>query len=332
MERYFSAGLAASTSRVYSAGINKYLFMCHELSILPTPASEHLLCKFVTYLALNNISSNTIKVYLSGVRQLHIQDGLPPPPTTAMPKLAQVLKGIKTSQAETQPQSSWTQCLPITPEILCRIKAYWQQDPPSQDRIMLWAAFLTCFFGFFQSGEICTEKSESFDPSAELSVESVKVDNIVGPQVVWIWLSKSKSDQVKEGATINLLRMSDDLCPVAALLTWLIYRGNSPGPLFLFSSGSHLTHATFVGELQKATLGVGLDPNHYSGHSFCRGAATTAAASSILDSHIKLLGRWRSAAFQVYLKPSDHQMANLAARLSKQPPLVSSIYLQPQHP
>ena len=61
VERYFLAGLAASTSRVYSAGINKYLFMCHELSIPPTPASEHLLCKFVSYLALNNISSSTIK-------------------------------------------------------------------------------------------------------------------------------------------------------------------------------------------------------------------------------------------------------------------------------
>ena len=75
VECYFSAGLAASTSRVYSAGINKYLFLCHELSIPPTPASEHLLCKFVTYLALNNISSNTIKVYLSGVRQLHYPGG-----------------------------------------------------------------------------------------------------------------------------------------------------------------------------------------------------------------------------------------------------------------
>ena len=71
VERYFSAGLAASTSRVYSAGINKYLVMCHELSIPPTPASELLLCKFVTYLALHSISSSTIKVYLSGVRQLH---------------------------------------------------------------------------------------------------------------------------------------------------------------------------------------------------------------------------------------------------------------------
>ena len=237
-----------------------------------------------------------------------------------MPKLAQVLRGIKTSQAETQPQLSRSQRLPITPEILCRIKAYWQQDPPSQDRIMLWAAFLTCFFGFFRSGEICTEKSESFDPLAKLLVDRVKVDNIVDPQVVWIWLSKSKTDQAREGAAINLPRTSDDLCPVAALLTWIVYRGDSPGPLFLFRSGSHLTRAAFVRELRKALLGVGLDPNHYSGHSFRRGAATTAAASGIPDSHIKLLGRWRSAAFQVYLKPSDHQMANLAARLLGQSP------------
>ena len=91
-------------------------------------------------------------------------------------------------------------------------------------------------------------------------------------------------------------------------------------PIFLFRSGSHLTRAAFVRELWKALLGVGWDPNYYSGHSFRRGAATTAAASGIPDSHIKLLGRWRSEAFQVYLKPSDHQMANLVARLSGQSP------------
>ena len=290
--------------------------MCHKLSVPPTPASEHLLCKFVTYLALNKISSNTIKVYLSGVRQLHIREGLPPPPTANMAKLAQVLRGIKISQASTQPTSSRPPRLPITPEILRRIKVRWQQDPPSQDRIMLWAAFLTCFFGFFRSGEICAGHSESFDPSADLSVDNVKVDSVHNPRTIRIRLSKSKTDQLREGAVINLPRTEDDLCPVAALLTWLVYRGNSPGPLFFFRSGAHLTRPSMVVELRKALSEVGLDPNHFSGHSFRKGAATTAAAQGIPDSQIKLLGRWRSAAFQVYLNPSGQQIASLAARLS----------------
>ena len=308
--------------------------MCRRLAVHPTPTSEQLLCKFVTYLALNKISSNTIRVYLAGVRQLHIREGLPPPPTTAMARLAQVLRGIKSSQAKTELPSSRRQRLPITPQILRLVKTHWQQGPPSQDRIMLWAAFLTCFFGFFRSGEICTDRSNFFDPAGDLSVDNVKVDDIHNPHIVRIWLSKSKTDQAREGAMINLPRTGDDLCPVAAVLTWLVHRGNSPGPLFRFRSGAHLTRPTLVGELRKSLADIGLNPDHYSGHSFRKGAATTAAAQGIPDSQIKLLGRWRSSAFQVYLKPSDQQMASLAARLScsvpPQPRLVPSSRQQNQ--
>ena len=36
---------------------------------------------------------------------------------------------------------------------------------------MLWAAFLTCFFGFFRSGEICSNLAE---PSLEFCVDSLQ--------------------------------------------------------------------------------------------------------------------------------------------------------------
>ena len=149
MERCFSAGIANSTNGVYSAGISRYQATCNQFSIPTTPASEDTLRKFVTYLALNHVSVNIIKVYLAGVRQLHIQEGLPPPPTSEMAKLAQVLRSIRISQATSNQPASAKQRLPIAPEILQQVKAIWQQAPPSQDRIMLWAAFLTCFFGFF---------------------------------------------------------------------------------------------------------------------------------------------------------------------------------------
>lgn len=322
MERYFSAGLAESTARVYASGINRYLSMCRKLYTPPTPTSEELLCKFVTYLAMNNIASNTIKVYLSGVRQLHIRQGIPPPPPTAeMARLTQVLRGIKMTQAAER-RGAARQRLPITPDMLRQIKVRWQLEPPSKDRIMLWAAFLTCFFGFFRSGEICAKQSGAFDPSTDLSMDCVKVDNLLNPRVIQIRLAKSKTDQGREGAIINLPRTEDDLCPVAALLTWLVYRGNFPGPLFLFQSGAHLTRARLVEELRKAMERTGLEPNQFSGHSFRIGAATAAAARGIPDSQIKLLGRWKSAAFQLYLKPSGTQMAQLASRLSQVPALL----------
>ena len=56
VEQYFSAGLAPSTRRVYEAGSKKYLGFCEQLHYNPIPTSEQLLCKFVAYLATNDIS------------------------------------------------------------------------------------------------------------------------------------------------------------------------------------------------------------------------------------------------------------------------------------
>ena len=317
MDSYFSAGLASSTSRVYRTGINRYLEMCRQLSASPTPASEGLLYKFVAYLALNNIAFSTIKVYLSGVRQLHVREGHPPPPTTEVARLTQVLRGIKISQAASNQPNPARKRLPITPEILRQVKARWQQEPPSQDRIMLWAAFLTCFFGFFRSGEICSNRSEVFDPASDLLVDSVTIDSIHNPRLARIRLQTSKTDPFREGATITLPRTEDDLCPVAALLSWLIYRGKSSSPLFMLQSGAPLTRARLVNELRKVLADLGLEAELFSGHSFWRGAAMTAAARGIPDSQIKILGRWKSSAFQHYLQPSDGHVAHLAARLSQ---------------
>lgn len=86
---------------------------------------------------------------------------------------------------------------------------------------MLWAAFLTCFFGFFRLGEICSTQPEGFDPASDLSADSVMLDNICNPCRVRIRLQTSKIDPFREGAIITLPRMEDDLCPVTALLSWL---------------------------------------------------------------------------------------------------------------
>ena len=154
-----------------------------------------------------------------------------------------MLRGIKISQASGSQKAKAKQRLPITPEILRQIKARWKQVPPSQEKIMLWAAFLTCFFGFFQSGEICSEATggKELAETPDLSVDRVEIDNIRDPSMIRLHLCRSKTDPFREGTTINLPRTGDDLCPVAALLSWLVYRGPSPGPLFRTQSGAPLT-------------------------------------------------------------------------------------------
>jgi len=57
------------------------------------PASEKALCYFAAFLAKEKLKHKTIKVYLSGVRFLHISEGFSDPFQQPMNQLHHVLWG-----------------------------------------------------------------------------------------------------------------------------------------------------------------------------------------------------------------------------------------------
>jgi hypothetical protein len=66
--------------------------------------------------------------------------------------------------------------------------------------------------------------------------------------------------------------------------------------------------------MKEALISAGVDCSPYSGHSFRSGAATTAAKQGISDATIKMLGRWKSSAYQLYIE----QLAAYSRRLGGQ--------------
>ena len=68
---------------------------------------------------------------------------------------------------------------------------------------------------------------------------------------------------------------SSSLCPVAAILYYMVRHGATPGPFFVLSDASFLTRERFVWEVQEALLSAGLQSTNYAGRSFRIGATTT---------------------------------------------------------
>lgn len=64
----------------------------------PFPVSESVLCYFSSYLAAQNLSPQSIKKYLSGIRHMQVTIGLPEP--RALPHLRLVQAGIQRVHAE----------------------------------------------------------------------------------------------------------------------------------------------------------------------------------------------------------------------------------------
>ena len=105
-----------------------------------------MLLLFVLYLASLHLAYPTIKVYLSGVRSLHLSSGHHEQFSNHLtPRLHQVLKGIRKEAAGTRPARIRH---PITIQIMTGIKRVLLGNQQDYHNIMMWATCCLAFFGF----------------------------------------------------------------------------------------------------------------------------------------------------------------------------------------
>ena len=102
-----------------------------------------------------------------------------------------------------------------------------------------------------------------------------------------------------------------------AVLAYMAIRPRIPGPLFIHSDGTPLTRPKLVTEVRGALTGDGMDLSRYTGHSFRIGAASSAAQAGVPDSLIQTLGRWRSSAFQRYIRTPTSTLLSVPLRLTQ---------------
>ena len=239
----------------------------------------------------SSLKASSIKVYLSGVRSLHVENGLGNPLSNCL-RLEQVLRGIKRTQGLTSRPR-----LPITASVLRRI--YSPLDLRSYRDSLFWAACCTGFFVFLSSGEFTT--TGTYDPRVHFSLSDISVDRRTNPSVLFLRIKASKTDEFRKGHTLRLGRTNTSICAVQAFVHFLQLRGDLPGPLFVFENGTALSRDHLVSWTRDAMARLGLDGN-FSGHSFRIGAATTAAMVGIPDHLIKTMCRWLSDAYQMYIR------------------------------
>jgi hypothetical protein len=123
---------------------------------------------------------------------------------------------------------------------------------------------------------------------------------------VRVVLRYSKTDQVGRATVITICQYGDTmLCPVQALVDFKGIRPPTVGPLFMHFGGDPLSSYQFGYILKEAVKAIGLSPQSFSSHSFRIGAATSASICGCTDDQIKSMGRWKSSAFKLYIRP-DH--------------------------
>ena len=266
---------------------------------LDTPHSVHLcishhyqslkiLCKFIAWLALLGLAHSLIKVYLSSNSHLHLMrygadpDLAPTPRGSTGIKMAPGYNGLQ----YTAPAPANHELNDVLPQT--------SVGGSGAGRLQTHHALGSFMRKLLRLSPV--RRCHHTNPESVLPVRSpVHIGHLDGsrmaPTSVAIRITASKTDPFRLGINIQLGRTRGDLCPVAALLSYIALRGLHPGPLFTSREGIPLTRQALVKEIGSALASVGIDPSPFSGHSFRIGAAV---ADGVEDSVIKTLGRWQN--------------------------------------
>ena len=277
---------------------------------------------YVYYLVeVRGLRVATVNNYLSGIRQLHVTKGLQPPKLRDE-IVRQALKGRANMEVrERSCKESGSQGrLPMTIALMKLLKEKVRtSDLENSTKLMVWAVSTLLFFGAFRISELVSRHESTYDPDQTLLARDVRrVENEDGG-VLEIKLKCPKERKSGDPTVVDVFEAKGSLCPIKAFDKWSRKR-EAPGnlPLFCHEDGTPLTCRKF-NQYLKNLLGKhsNFAGGSISAHSFRAGITTILGSKGFSEEEIKLVGRWSSRAFAVYVKGQRTQRAVLARQLGK---------------
>ena len=256
---------------------------------------------------MQKIKPNTAKGYLNSLRSFHVENGL----TTSIfndPRIDLVIRGGKRVHGEGKRRIR----LPLTYDILLKIIREVSSD---LDGVNIECAICVAFAGFLRCGEFTWNWEPYTSSQYSLSRKHVKFHTNGS---VTLTLPASKTDPYRTGTAIQLAPTISPLCPVRALTKlFRLHPKGEDDPLFSRSIGGSFNRQFFIDKIKELLLQAGISTFGFSGHSIRKGAAVSAAANGISKDNIKLLGRWKSDAVDVYITElSEHDQINRNLQLN----------------
>lgn len=326
--------VAPSTKAVYDSALSTYKRYCllslgytGLVAALP-PISEDILMNFATHCHINlGLAHSTIKLYMCGLRFNYLINGLDNPFGTDMPRLHLLLRGIRRNDSKPQRLR-----LPITGQVLSQLISTLQRGVHGAfTDVMLQAVCTTAFFGFLRCAEFTC--GDHFDPDVNLCVSDVRFQK----DSACLQLKQSKTDPFRKGVTIRLFCNGTACCPTCHLHTYSLTRNkhvpprSDMDPFFVTEGGQPLARRAFLFLLKDTFLAANIVFDHYTGHSFRIGAATSSSATSRIGDHmIKTLGRWSSDSYCRYIRTTGSAIQAAQLALASTCSNKTSDFLQPE--
>ena len=296
IQQILAAALSNNTRKTYQNAIGNFLAFRSSWGLSNGwPAAITEIVAYIAHLNLQGAASSSICTYISAISYIHKINGWPDPSESFI--VSKMKEGCK----RLLPRQD-SRC-PITFKILEKLVSILPSVCPSRyEAVLFQAAFLLAFFGFLRVSEFMCSKKDVADTYA-VGVGDISFEQ-EGSLKLKVVLRHSKTDQRSKASMLTIEGHDiGQLCPVKAMLQYIECRTPWEGMLFRHFGGEPLSPQHFTSKLREGLRVLGLPALNFSAHSFRIGAATSAAMMGMTDDQIKSMGRWRSNAFKLYIRP-----------------------------
>jgi hypothetical protein len=329
-------GSAASLSdpSSYGSALRKFHLFCDIFSIperLRLPASFDLLHSFALWAVaipdpsvpvfadgtvFEPVSVRTARSYLAGVRAWHIAQGWPAPlRQEELDRINFSLRGLeRAQQTRSRPPRP-----PITINMLLALRLSLNHHDSFD--CCVWAVATCAFFGLMRLGEVTVHSRQSWNIIKHLARCDMTVDRDPhNKPIVKLSLPSAKTAKPGMRQCIYLVEQRST-CPLQALSQLFTTVPASPfDPLFSWRDHDNrvrpMTRRAFMSRVNTILQAWGWGTAF--GHSFRIGGASFYLASGVSPETVRLAGRWKSIAFDTYIRSfglvAARQLSNRAWR------------------
>ena len=316
--------LAENTKSQYRTAVKHIERIQTDLNIdMSLPFTIGKTLNYVGYLLDDrSCSSKTVAQYLSGVRMLHLCNGMD---VAALrpPIINLILKGREHWENIQETLKNKPKRVPVTISVMKYLKRILTETKMNDEKkIRLWLICCLLWNGSLRVHELLSRNRDSFDPITTLRCEDIELvsffDGGVKKSLLRIHLKSPKERRVGTGVKLEIFSNGTFCCPIRAWGKWSKMVTLEPG-LPLFREGpKYFTGRDFNKLLTGLTKDItdGTD-GVIKPHSFRSGVATEMGLRGFSDSEIQQQGRWTSQAFKAYLKLDRVKRLKFTERLSE---------------
>ncbi|KZP09830.1 DNA breaking-rejoining enzyme [Athelia psychrophila] len=302
----------------YGSGLRKFHVFCDIFSIPESdrlPAAFPLLHSFALWAATDPaaldpvialdtqfepVSDSATRKYLASVRAWHIVQGWPPPLSdTDHARINWSLRGLVNMQgARKRPIRP-----PITIPMLRALKAALDLVDPFDASV--WAMAACSFWGLMRFGEVSVTTRTAFNTDKHITRGDVFVgQDQDGNPYARLDLPSAKTAKPGDIQSIFLVEQGD-LCPLEALrILSTVVPASASDPLFSWRDKSGtvrpMVKSTTINRINAILAAHGWGTTF--GHSFRIGGASYFLALGVDPEIVRIHGRWRSLAYEVYVR------------------------------